>query len=146
MSLIARKSPFDMEWPAWLAGRAPLDFPESWMEGFGETAIRVEEFEENNHLVVRAEVPGVNPDEDVEITVTEGVLRIMVQRKKESKIENRRRYRSEFQYGSFVRTIPLPAGATEKDVKADYKDGVLEVRVPINGQHAEAKKIPIQKR
>lgn len=146
MSLITRKSPFDMEWPAWMAGRSILDLPESWVETMGEAAIRVEEFEENNQLVVRAEVPGVNPDEDVEITVTEGTLRIMVQRKKETKSESKRHYRSEFQYGSFVRTIALPAGATDKDVKADYKDGVLEVRVPINGQHAEAKKIPIQKR
>ena len=145
MSLVMRKTPFDMEWPAWMSGRSILDFPESWAETMGDAAIRVEEFEENNQLVVRAEVPGVNPDEDVEITVTEGTLRIMVQRKKESKTESKRHYRSEFQYGSFVRTIALPAGATDKDVKAAYKDGVLEVRVPINGQHAEAKKIPIQK-
>jgi HSP20 family molecular chaperone IbpA len=75
-----------MEWPAWMAGRSILDFPESWVETLGEAAVRVEEFEENNHLVVRAEAPGVDPEKDIEITVTEGTLRIMVQPKKRASV------------------------------------------------------------
>lgn len=142
---LARKLATDFDWPAWMAGRSILDFPESWIESVGEAAIRVEEFEEHDQLVVRAEIPGVNPDEDIEITLTEGMLRIMVQRKKESKHESKRHYRSEFQYGSFVRTLALPAGATDRDVKAEYKDGVLEVRIPISGTQASTKKIAISK-
>lgn len=143
---LTRKLATDFDWPAWMAGRSILDFPESWIDSMGEAAIRVEEFEEHDQLVVRAEIPGVNPDEDIEITLTEGMLRIMVQRKKESKHESKRHYRSEFQYGSFVRTLALPAGATDRDVKAEYKDGVLEVRIPMSGTQASTKKIAISKR
>ena len=144
MSLV-RKLNTDFDWPAWMAGRTILDFPESWIDSLGEAAIRVEEYEDDNHLIVRAEIPGVNPEEDIEISLTEGMLRIMVQRKKESRHEGKRHYRSEFQYGSFVRTIALPAGATDQDVKAKYTDGVLEVKIPLSGSQAKTKKINIQK-
>lgn len=144
MSLV-RKVANDIDWPQWLAGRGMLDFPESWFDSFGEAAIRVEEFEEEDKLIVRADVPGVNPDEDIEITMTDGMLRIMVQRKRETKHENKRHYRSELQYGSFVRTIALPAGATDADVKASYTDGVLEVKIPLNGAQAKTKKVAISR-
>ncbi len=144
MSLV-RKLNTDFDWPAWMAGRTIMDFPESWIDSLGEAAIRVEEYEDDNQLIVRAEIPGVNPEEDIEISLTEGMLRIMVQRKKESRHESKRHYRSEFQYGSFVRTIALPAGATDQDVKAKYRDGVLEVKIPLSGSQAKTKKINIQK-
>lgn len=67
----------------------------------------------------------------------------MVQRNKESKHEGTRHYRSEFQYGSFVCTLALPAGVTDKDVKARYTDGVLEVRIPMNDRQAEFKKVTV---
>lgn len=142
MSLV-KKVAADFDWPAWVAGRSILDFPESWIDSKGEAAIRVEEFEDKGELIVRAEAPGVNPEDDIEVTVTEGMLRIMVQRQKESRHEDARHYRSEFQYGSFVRTLALPAGATDKDVKARYVDGVLEVRIPMNGKQAESKKVTV---
>lgn len=144
MSLV-RKLNTDFDWPAWMTGRTIMDFPESWIDSLGEAAIRVEEYEDDNQLTVRAEIPGVNPEEDIEISLTEGMLRIMVQRKKESRHESKRHYRSEFQYGSFVRTIALPAGATDQDVKAKYSDGVLEVKIPLSGSQAKTKKINIQK-
>jgi len=93
MSLV-RKVANDIDWPTWMAGRGLLDLPESWFDSVGDAAIRVEEFEDNDKLVIRADVPGVNPDEDIEITMTDGMLRIMVQRKKESKHEGKRHYRS----------------------------------------------------
>jgi HSP20 family protein len=126
-----------------MAGRSVMDFPESWIDSVGEAAIKVEEYEDDDKLIIRAEAPGVNPEDDIEITLSEGMLRIMVQRKKESKHETKRHYRSEFQYGSFVRTIALPAGATDQDVKARYVDGVLEVRIPMSGKQAETKKVSI---
>lgn len=145
MTLVKRALP-ELEWPSWMTTRGLFDIPDSWIDSFGEAAIRVEEFEENGHLVVRADVPGVNPDEDIEISMTDGMLRISVQRKKESKHESKRHYRSEFQYGSFVRTVALPAGCSDSDVKAEYKDGVLEVRIPMSTSESKAKKISIQKR
>ena len=142
MTLVKRALP-DLEWPAWMTSRGLFDMPDSWIDSMGEVAIRVEEFEEDGHLIVRADVPGVNPEKDIEISMTDGMLRISVQREKESKHEGKRHYRSEFQYGSFVRTIALPAGATDQDVKARYTDGVLEVRIPMSGKQAQTKKVTI---
>ena len=107
--------------------------------------MRVENFTEGNEAVVRVEMPGVDPDKDVEIVVSDHSLRVHAERREESKIEGKGSYQSEFRYGSFTRVVPMPAGATEKDVKATYKDGILEVRVPIDRAAAQATKIPIQR-
>jgi HSP20 family protein len=107
--------------------------------------LRVEEFTEGNELVVRAEMPGIDPDKDVEIQVSDNMLRLRAERRQETKTEEKGGFRSEFHYGSFSRSLPLPVGATEADVNASYKDGILEVRVPVDQKAAEAKKIPIQR-
>ena len=93
--------------------------------------IRIEEERRDDELVVRADMPGIDPDKDVEITVENGMLRIHAERRKEEREESNGRMRSEFHYGMFSRTIPLPAEATSDQVKATYKDGVLEVHVPM---------------
>ena len=147
MALIRRTRP-EIELPDWFPGRrllADWPWPESWRDVMEEASLRVEEFEEDDALVVRAEMPGIDPDKDVEITLSDGLLRIKAERRQETKTEDKKGYRSEFRYGSFLRTVPLPAGASEKDVSATYKDGILEVRVPIDTKQAEARKIPIQR-
>jgi HSP20 family protein len=108
-----------------------------------EEQIKVEEFMDGEQLVVRADLPGVDPDHDIEITVQDGTLRIQGQRRQETKTEERNVRRSEVRYGSFTRTLPLPAGASEKDITATYKDGVLEVRLPVDQTKAAASRIPI---
>lgn len=113
-----------------------------WPE-LGEV-VRLEEFHENDTLVIRAELPGIDPDKDVEISVTDHVLRIEAERHEEEKTEGRRYTRREFRYGSFVSEVPLPAGATEEDVKATYNDGILEIRVPVP-QVKAATKIAVTK-
>ena len=90
-------------------------------------------------------MPGIDPDKDVQISVTDHTLHLRAERREETKTEEKGTYRSEFRYGSFARTVPLPVGATDKDVKATYKDGILEVRIPIDRGEAESKKIPIQR-
>jgi len=105
--------------------------------------LRVEEFRENGSLVIRCEMPGIDPDEDVEITVRDQMLRIQAERQQEEETETASGYRSEFHYGSFGRVVPLPPGASEQDVKAKYKDGILEVRVPIDVKRTEGAKIPV---
>jgi HSP20 family protein len=107
--------------------------------------MRVEEFTDGDDAVVRVELPGIDPDKDVTITVTDHTLRLHAERRDETKTDDKGGYRSEFRYGSFTRTVPLPVGATENDVKATYRDGILEVRVPIDHKSAEAKKIPVQR-
>lgn len=76
-------------------------------------------------------MPGIDPDKDVEITVSDGVLHLKAHREEKAEKNKPAVYRSEFHYGSFERAIRLPEGATEADVKANYQDGILEVRVPI---------------
>ena len=108
-------------------------------------AMRMEEFVDGDTLVVRAELPGVDPDKDVEITVDNGVLTISAERREE-KVEGEEGtsgYRSEFRYGSYRRSMTLPAGATEDDVKATYTDGILEVRVPIGTEKPSPRKVEI---
>jgi HSP20 family protein len=123
----------------------PRFFPELWRSMPDEDLLRVEEFVDGDTAVVRAEMPGVDPERDIEITVADHQLRIRGERRQESKTENKNGYRSEFRYGSFLRTIALPAGASDQDVEATYVDGVLEVRVPVNRAEAAAKKIPVSR-
>lgn len=133
---VATTTRFD--WPELLFRRFTDRFP-----FFADDTIKVEEFREDGTLVVRAELPGIDPDKDVELTVDNGYLTLHAERREEKKEEGKERYRSEFSYGSFTRVIPLPAGATETDVKATYTDGILEVRLPVDAGKAEVRKVPV---
>ncbi|MBK9180999.1 MAG: Hsp20/alpha crystallin family protein [Acidimicrobiales bacterium] len=134
-------------WPAPI-GRRMLEWPErlfDFPEWFEEEAIKVEESVEGGKLVVKAELPGVDPDKDIELTVSDDVLTIRAERRREEEVEEKGRFRSEFRYGSFTRVVPLPAGATATDVEASYADGILTVKVPVDRGRAEAVKVPIQR-
>ncbi|MDN3027826.1 Hsp20/alpha crystallin family protein [Streptomyces sp. S.PB5] len=89
--------------------------------------IRVEEHLTDGTYVLRAELPGIDPDKDIEITVAEGVLTLRAERSEETK----EKYRTEFRYGTFARSVRLPAGAKGDEASADYKDGVLTITVPL---------------
>ena len=103
--------------------------------------IRVEDFSDDGCYVVRAEMPGVDPDKDVEIFVEGDLLRIEGHRQEEE-ID---KHHSEFRYGSFTRTLRLPAGARAAEVKASYADGMLEVRVPMREIEDEVTKVPVER-
>ncbi|MEV0532861.1 Hsp20/alpha crystallin family protein [Kitasatospora sp. NPDC050463] len=103
--------------------------------------IRIEEFERDGAYVVEAELPGIDPDEDVEITVQDGTLTIRAERSEEHKDKQR----SEFRYGSFVRTIQLPAQAKEDEVAATYAKGVLRVTVPLGTERPAARQIEVKR-
>jgi hypothetical protein len=66
---LMKKTREDLEWPTWLGQRLG-DWPEAW-KSLADATLKVEEFEDDGHLVVRAEMPGIDPDKDVEITVTD---------------------------------------------------------------------------
>ena len=87
-------------------------------------------FEHDDTLVIKAELPGVKKG-DVEITVDDGDLVISGERKAESAIKDDDYYQAETMHGRFYRRLPLPAGAKLEQIKADHKDGVLEIRVPM---------------
>lgn len=96
--------------------------------------VRVEEFLDGETLVLRAELPGVDPDKEVELTVENDILYLRAERQEKTEHKEKDGYRSEFRYGSFARSIPLPTGSTAEDIAASYKDGVLEIRIPIPEQ------------
>ncbi|RFU20477.1 Hsp20/alpha crystallin family protein [Geodermatophilus marinus] len=100
-------------------------------EAPGEAVIRVDEYRDDDTQVIRAELPGIDPDRDVRLTVSGGMLRIDAERRVEERTEEKGYTRRELRYGSFSRTLPLAEGATEDDITAGYKDGVLEIRVPV---------------
>ena len=111
-------------------------WPERWRRMFDLDAdlggwLRVEEFQDGDTLVVRAELPEVDPDKDVEVTMSDGMLHIRARRTASSEHKDKEGYRSEFRYGAFERDVLLPPGVEEAQVAATYKDGVLEVRVPM---------------
>jgi HSP20 family protein len=93
-------------------------------------------FEEKDELVVKADLPGMNKDE-IEVTVTENVVTIKGEKKKEEEVKEKDYYRRERSYGSFVRSVELPCEVKSDQIKANFKDGVLEVRMP---KTEEAKK------
>ena len=109
-----------------------------------EEFIPVDEFHEDGVLVIRAELPGIDPDKDVELSFVDGMLHVKAERHEEEHREGTGYVRQEMRYGAFTRDLPLPAGVTEGDVKATYKDGILEIRVPAPVAVA-ATKIPIAK-
>lgn len=117
-------------------------FPFGWKLSAGTHAIRVEDFLDEDHYVVRAELPGIDPDKDVTVTVEDGLLTITAERRE----EKRDTKRSEFHYGSFSRTVTLPAGAREDSVAARYENGMLEVSVALAPIDASTKTrtIPVQ--
>ena len=129
------------DWAQMLPFRRPLGGTRAWMS---EDAIRVEQFKEDGTIVVRAELPGIDPEKDASITVADGMLNIEAERREEQKSEERGYTRRELRYGSFSRSIPLPEGVSADDVNATYKDGMLEIRIPAPKEQ-EAKKISVTK-
>ncbi len=131
------------EWMRSLPMRRPFGFGWDWP---GEDLIRVDEYREGDTEVIRAELPGIDPEKDVELTVGDGMLRISAERRVEEKTEDLGYVRHELRYGSMSRTLPLPEGVSESDVSATYKDGILEVRVKVPERAETApKKIAIKK-
>src|ERR687897_1460401 len=98
---------FRFEVPEMFRRVADLDVHTGWL--------RVEEYIDEGTLVVRAELPDIDPDQDVELVVSNGVLRIRARREEKTEKKDKGGYRSEFRYGSFVRNVPLPEGAKEGD-------------------------------
>lgn len=130
------------------ADRTRFPTPASLWEPIRDTGptMRVEERTEDGEFVIRAEMPGIDPDEDVDIHVRDHSLELRAERREEEKTdEEEGRVRSEFRYGRFVRTVPLPPDADESSVDATYKDGILEVRMPVDEKRAEATRIEVTK-
>jgi HSP20 family protein len=102
----------------------------------------VDLFEEKEEIVVKAELPGMDKD-SIQVNITDHTLTIKGEKKKEEEVKEENYYRSERSYGSFVRTLELPADVHSDKAKASFKNGVLEVRLP-KTEEAKAKEIKVK--
>jgi len=107
-----------------------------------EIAPPVESYVKEGNLVVRADVPGLDP-KDIEISVLHDVLTIKGERKAEKEVKEKDYLRREVSYGAFERRMSLPEGAAADKIQATFKNGVVEVSIPLP-KGIEAKKIPLQ--
>jgi HSP20 family protein len=139
---LMRREPRYPELPSLLT-RMLLPWPDWFAEELQTEHIPLEEFDEDGTLVIRAELPGIDPERDVEITLQDGVLHIRAERRREEKTEKPSFYRQEIRYGAFARSIPLPPECGEEDVSATYDGGILTVRLPLSEPKSAATKVPI---
>ena len=102
-------------------------------------AIRFEDKISDEEYVLRAELPGLDPDKEVQITALNGVLTVKAERREEEKGLGR----TEFRYGALQRSMRLPANADESTIKATYRKGILEITVPLTAPQPAARQIEI---
>jgi HSP20 family molecular chaperone IbpA len=140
MSSIARRANSPVaEMLEWLESGFPTGFRPFGLAHF----VHVEDYVEDSTYVLRVELPGIDPERDVQLEVQGDALVVKGERREEKK----EKQRQEFRYGSFHRVMTLPAGARAEEITASYQDGVLEVRIPISEETPQqAKSIPITRR
>ena len=108
-----------------------------WMERLGEGfwTPKIDAFVKNGQFVVRADLPGLQR-EDVKVEITDVGLTLEGERRLEKEEKGEGYYRAERSEGTFCRLIPLPEGALIDKANAVFRDGVLEVSVPVSPQQA----------
>ena len=116
------------------------------ISGEGEVSTRtwappVDIYENGDNLVLKAELPGINPD-DIEIRVEDNTLYLKGERKFEKEVKEQNYHRVERSYGTFTRTFSLPNSIDSDKVAANYKDGVLTLTMP-KKEEAKPKTIKI---
>jgi HSP20 family protein len=120
-----------------------LEAPYALLRPFAGHTMRTEEGVEDGRYVVRAELPGIDPEKQAEVTLSRGILTIHADR--QENLDSK--HRSEFRYGSFTRRVTLPASADETNIEASYDRGILEVSVGLeanDGSDDAGRRIPIR--
>ncbi|GAA4880539.1 Hsp20/alpha crystallin family protein [Actinomycetospora straminea] len=132
---------------------------EDWMRAFParawdrpalqapEEIIKVDEYREDGDLVIKAEIPGIDPEKDLRLTIDNGILDLRAERRITEDTEDKGYHRHELRYGTFARRLPLPEGVDPAGVTASYTDGMLSVRIPMPAleKGPEPTTIPIEK-
>ena len=103
-------------------GRMPMERQDLW-------APIVDIVENNGNIEVKVELPGMNKD-DIKVTIKNNMLRLSGERKQEEETTEKTFHRIERYFGKFSRTIQLPADIDADKIKAQYKDGVLNITLP----------------
>jgi len=138
MTTVARRRSNPMtEVLSWLENDAPFAFRTD-----STPLVRIEDYVEDGTYVLRAEIPGIDPEKDLEVRVARDTLSIRGERREEE--QDKRHH--EIHYGEFVRSVRLPQGARTDDVEATYDDGLLEVRVPVETDGVETHTVPIARK
>jgi HSP20 family protein len=118
--------------PARLLAQVPLGTP------------RLDVYEQDGYLVVKAEVPGVKK-EDLQVELDNGDIVIQGETRAENEVKEDQYYRMERRLGRFYRRVPLPFDVKPEDIQAKLNDGVLEVRVPKPAEATlKGKRIPVK--
>lgn len=110
------------------------------IKDLGIPAPAVDLYEEKDEIVAKAELPGIEKDA-IQVNVADHLLTIKGEKKKEEETKEKNFYRSERSYGSFSRSVELPAEVQGEKARASFKNGVLEIRLP---KTEEAKKKEVQ--
>jgi HSP20 family protein len=111
------------------------------MGGIGGVSVpAIDLYEEKDEVVAKAELPGIDKN-DIQVSISDHLLTIKGEKKKEEEIKEANYYRSERSYGSFVRSVELPKEVDTAKARASFKNGVLEIRLP---KSEEAKKKEIK--
>jgi HSP20 family protein len=117
-------------------------FDDFWARPFSRRVLKeftwspeIEVFEKNGRFNVRADLPGLTRN-DVKVNVVEGMLTLEGERKKETETRREGYYRSERSYGTFYRAVPLPKGGKVDQIEATFKNGVLEISLPLAPEQA----------
>ena len=108
----------------------------------GDFVPAIDMFEEGNELVIKAELAGIKR-EDLKVELSGNMLTLSGEKRSEEKVERKDYYRVEQGYGSFSRTLELPEGVNLDDVKASYKDGLLEIRILKKPETRKVQTVPI---
>jgi HSP20 family protein len=120
--------------------------PETTRKGelfeIGEWSPEFDLSETDNELILRAEVPGINP-KDIDISLVNNTLRIKGEKKQEMEEKDENYHFVGRSYGAFARSIPLPVEVQGENVNASYKDGVLKIILP-KSEQAKPKEIQIK--
>jgi len=110
--------------------------------GSTELTFPVDVSDAGEALTVKAVLPGIKPD-DVEITVSDGVLTIRGETRQETTAEKENYYHREIRYGAFSRSIALPSGVSQEQAEASFEDGILTVTLP-KAAEARPRTIPVK--
>jgi HSP20 family protein len=118
-------------------------WPERWLRGEGEiTRPALDVYEEKDEIVVKAELPGMDKN-DIEVNISDSELTLKGEKKKEEKVEEENYYRCERSYGAFLRSVELPKDVQADKIKASFKNGILEVRLP-KTEEAKTREIKVK--
>ena len=116
-------------------------FFDDWLDGHERAwTPAIDVVREDDHLVLRADFPGIKPEE-VSIEVEDDILKVSGEHRESTEEKDKHYVRRERRYGSFSRSMALPVGVDAKKIKAKTHDGVVEVTIPLP---KEAKKEPVR--